>query len=231
MTEEKQMTEMAINQDTQQEEKVDISSPRVIRKRRKAELISFAVTICALFAAAYIPDFWVKGISILIAICSLIAPAIVMKIIERNSFSLAYVQRTLAEAGLNPVIVDGELHCLCNGKDTAVKVLNGAMFQLTREYQISTKSNLDIYVRAAAATTREVCSVKVGIRRDGDDVGAMVFSAESFCPSAKVFRQVFAGYMQALDVAEQRQGDNLKEVLSRDDKPRRKIGFVTSNSN
>lgn len=45
------------------------------------------------------------------------------------------------------------------------------MIQLSREYQISTKTNLDMYVRAAAATTREVCSVKVGIRRDGDDIG------------------------------------------------------------
>ena len=72
--------------------------------------------------------------------------------------------------------------------------------------------------------------MKVGIRRDGDDMGAMVFMAESFCPSAKVFREVFSGYMQALDVAEQRQGDNLKEALTREDKPQRKIGFVTSYS-
>lgn len=222
------MKDMTVNQKTPQEGiKRNSNTPRFMRKRTMAELISFAVTLCALFAAAYLTNHWVKGISIFIAVCSLMAPAIVMRIMERNSFSLAYVQRTLAEAGLNPVLVDGELHCHCNGKDTAVKVLNGGMFQLTREYEISTKNNLDIYVRAAAATTREVCSVKVGIRRDGDDVGAMVFSAESLCPSARIFRQVFAGYMQALDVAEQRQGDNLKEVLSRDEKPRRKIGFVT----
>jgi hypothetical protein len=88
-----------------------------------------------------------------------------------------------------------------------------------------------MYARAAAATTREICSVKVGVRRDSDETGSLVFSAESFCPSAKVFRQVFSGYMQALDVAEQRQGDNLKEILNRNDKPRRKIGFITSSSN
>jgi hypothetical protein len=62
-------------------------------------------------------------------------------------------------------------------------------------------------------------------------MGALVFCAESFCPSAKVFRQLFSGYLQALDVAEQRQGDNLRDVLSRDDKPRRKIGFITNHSN
>ena len=36
--------------------------------------------------------------------------------------------------------------------------------------------------------------------------------------------------MQALDIAEQRQGDNLREVLTREDKPQRKIGFVIGQS-
>ena len=141
------------------------------------------------------------------------------------------IESTLYKNIANGQTKAGTFSLFLDGKETKIKVHNGAMIQLSREYQISTKTNLDMYVRAAAATTREVCSVKVGIRRDGDDMGAMVFMAESFCPSTKVFREVFLGYMQALDVAEQRQGDNLKEICNRDDKPRRKIGFVTSYSN
>ena len=138
---------------------------------------------------------------IILAVLSLFAPVIIVRITERNSFSLAYVHKVLSEAGLNPIIVDGEVQCVCNGKETKIRVHNGAMFQLSREYQISTNNNIEMYARAAAATTREVCSVKVGVRRDSEEVGSLVFSAESFCPSAKVFRQVFTGYMQALDVA------------------------------
>lgn len=209
----------------------EVNSVRFMRRYSKADFISYAIVLAGIAAAAFVTNPYIKGICILLSACALLTPALIMAIIERNSFSLAYVHKVLTEAGLNPVVIDGELHCSSNGKETTIRVHNGGMFQLSREYQISTKNNLDMYVRAAAATTREVCSVKVGIRRDGDDMGALVFSAESFCPSAKVFRQVFSGYMQALDVAEQRQGDNLKEVLSRDDKPRRKIGFITSHSN
>lgn len=209
----------------------NIHSVSIMRRYSKADFISFAISTTFYIAAACIPNYYVKCVCILLAMCSLVAPAIILRIRERNSFSLAYVHKVLAEAGLNPKVVDEELHCTYNGKDTTIKVHNGAMLQLTREYQISTKNDLDKYIKAAAATTREVCSVKVGIRRDGEDMGALVFCAESFCPSAKVFRQLFSGYLQALDVAEQRQGDNLRDVLSRDDKPRRKIGFITNHSN
>lgn len=232
MAEEKQITH-----DANQQEKVkepigqNMHSVCIMRRYSKADIISFIVTIIILIGSVLVTTTLTKVFAIVLASLSLIAPAIIIKIIEHNSFSLAYVHKVLSEAGLNPVVVDGEIHCVCNGKETKIKVHNGAMIQLSREYQISTKTNLDMYVRAAAATTREVCSVKVGIRRDGDDMGAMVFMAESFCPSTKVFREVFLGYMQALDVAEQRQGDNLKEICHRDDKPRRKIGFVTSYSN
>ena len=209
----------------------NIHSVSIMRRFCKADFISFAISTTFYIAAACIPNYYVKCVCILLAMCSLVAPAIILRIRERNSFSLAYVHKVLAEAGLNPIVVDEELHCTYNGKDTTIKVHNGAMLQLTREYQISTKNDLDKYIKAAAATTREVCSVKVGIRRDGEDMGALVFCAESFCPSAKVFRQLFSGYLQALDVAEQRQGDNLRDVLSRDDKPRRKIGLISNHSN
>lgn len=223
---ENKATEMNANAETMNE----MNTVRFMRRYSKADIISFIITLAGLVTAAYISNPYVKGTCIAVAALSLVAPALIMRIIERNSFSLSYVHRVLSEAGLNPVVVEGELHCTVNGKDTTVRVHGGRMLQLSREYQISTKTNLDMYVRAAAATTREVCSVKVGIRRDGDDMGAMVFMAESFCPSAKVFREVFSGYMQALDIAEQRQGDNLREVLTREDKPQRKIGFVIGQS-
>ena len=230
MEKEMNMENMASEKNVKLELMQEMNTVRAMRRYSKADIVSFIITILCLAGAAYITNPYMKGVCICLAALSLIAPALIMKIIERNTFSLSYVHKVLSEAGLNPVVADGELHCTVNGKDTTVRVHGGRMLQLSREYQISTKTNLDIYVRAAAATTREVCSVKVGIRRDGDDMGAMVFMAESFCPSAKVFREVFSGYMQALDIAEQRQGDNLREVLTREDKPQRKIGFVIGQS-
>ena len=232
MAEEKQMTPAATQQENVKESnRQDIHSVSIMRRYSKADIISYIVTTFILMGSLFITMPLMKVLVIISAVLSLFAPAIIVRIIERNSFSLAYVHKVLSEAGLNPVVVDGEVQCVCNGKETKIRVHNGAMFQLSREYQISPNNNIEMYARAAAATTREICSVKVGVRRDSDETGSLVFSAESFCPSAKVFRQVFSGYMQALDVAEQRQGDNLKEILNRNDKPRRKIGFITSSSN
>lgn len=232
MAEEKELTQEATQQENVNESNgQNMHSVSIMRRYSKADIISFIVTTAILIASLFITAPFMKEAMIILAVLSLFAPIIVVRIIERNSFSLVYVHKVLSEAGLNPIIVDGEVQCVCNGKETKIRVHNGAMFQLSREYQISSNNNIEIYARAAAATTREVCSVKVGVRRDSEDIGSLVFSAESFCPSAKVFRQVFSGYMQALDVAEQRQGDNLKEMLNKNEKPKRKIGFITSRSN
>ena len=232
MAEEKELTQEATQQENVNESNgQNMHSVSIMRRYSKADIISFIVTTAILIASLFITAPFMKEAMIILAVLSLFAPIIVVRIIERNSFSLVYVHKVLSEAGLNPIIVDGEVQCVCNGKETKIRVHNGAMFQLSREYQISSNNNIEIYARAAAATTREVCSVKVGVRRDSEDIGSLVFSAESFCPSAKVFRQVFSGYMQALDVAEQRQGDNLKEMLNKSEKPKRKIGFITSRSN
>ena len=232
MAEEKELIQEATQQENVNESNgQNMHSASIMRRYSKADIISFIVTTAILIVSLFITAPFMKVVMIILAVLSLFAPVIIVRIIERNSFSLAYVHKVLSEAGLNPIIVDGEVQCVCNGKETKIRVHNGAMFQLSREYQISTNNNIEIYARAAAATTREVCSVKVGVRRDSEEVGSLVFSAESFCPSAKVFRQVFTGYMQALDVAEQRQGDNLKEILYKNEKQRRKIGFITSSSN
>ena len=232
MAEEKHMRQEENQQETVKESNVQkMHTVSIMRRYSKADIISFLVTIAILVGSVFATTQLVKVIFVVLAVLSLIAPAVIVRIIERNSFSLAYVHKVLSDAGLNPTVIDGEVQCISNGKETKIRVHNGAMFQLSREYQISTNNNIEVYARAAAATTREVCSVKVGVRRDSDEIGSLVFSAESFCPSAKVFRQVFSGYMQALDVAEQRQGDNLKEILNRDEKPRRKIGFITGSSN
>jgi hypothetical protein len=231
MAEEKQMTqESAVQENVKQSNAQNMHSVCIMRRYSKADLISYIVTTAILLGSYFITTPFMKVVAISLSILSLLAPAIIVRIIERNSFSLAYVHKVLSESGLKPVIVDGAVQCMCNGKETKIRVHNGAMFQLSREYPIAADNNMEIYARAAAATTREVCSVKVGVRKDSEDVGALVFSAESYCPSAKMFRQVFSGYMQALDVAEQRQGDNLREMHDLKDKPRRKIGFITSSS-
>ncbi len=75
------------------------------------------------------------------------------------------------------------------------------------------------------STMKEICSIKVGVRRDGEDEGCLIFSAESLCPTGKLFKRVFADYVQALDIAEERQGVHLQEVLDEKRSRRTKIGF------
>lgn len=232
MEETKQMLNQSNDQNIFNSHRIQkLHSVSFMHKYNAADLISLFVALVMLIAGVFISNITFKCLCIVLAFVSLIIPALIRRVIERNSLSLDYVHKVLFEAGLNPIVTDGELLCKCNGKETVIRLYNGGVFQLYREYLISTKNNLDMYERAAATTTREVCTVKVGIRQNSDETGALIFSAESFCPSAKVFRQIYSGYMKALDVAEQRQGDNLRDFLSRDDKPRRKIGFITNHSN
>lgn len=121
MAEEKQITHDANKQDKVKEPiGQNMNSVCIMRRYSRADIISFIVTIVILIGSVLVTTTLTKVFAIVLACLSLIAPAIIVKIIEHNSFSLAYVHKVLSKAGLNPVIVNGEIQCVCNGKETII---------------------------------------------------------------------------------------------------------------
>jgi hypothetical protein len=161
---------------------------------------------------------------------SIILPFLVRKLYDMKTFNLNSVAKTLREAGFEPVVVGDTVRWMSNGKENIVRVYDGCLLQVCREYSLIKKGNLDMNAKAAVTTTNQIRSVKVGVRRENEENGCLVFSAESLCPSSKVFKQVYSVYLQALDLAEERQGANLKEIITAPE-PRRKIGFVIGQTN
>ena len=169
-------------------------------------------------------------VAIISGILSIALPLLVRKIYDMKTFNLNSVAKTLKEAGYEPVVVDDTVRWTSNGKENIVRVYDGCLLQVCREYSLIKKGNLDMNAKAAITTTNQIRSVKVGVRRENEDNGCLFFSAESLCPSCKVFKQVYSVYLQALDLAEERQGANLKDIATAPE-PRRKIGFVIGQTN
>lgn len=192
----------------------------------KTDFILMAGSIICLICCQFLPWSFVNWIATASGLMAVLLPLVARALYRSRSFSLQLAVDTLKDAGLNPTVVDDAVHWCSNGKKNIIRVYNGSVLQLSREYPLEKKINLDMNAKAALATTSEICSVKVGVRWENEDKGCLVFASESLCPSGKVFKQVYSVYLQALDAAEQRQGANLREIAAREEKPRRKIGFV-----
>ena len=197
----------------------------------KTDFILMAGSIICLICCQFLPWSFVNWIATASGLMAVLLPLVARALYRSRSFSLQLAVDTLKDAGLNPTVVDDAVHWCSNGKKNIIRVYNGSVLQLSREYPLEKKINLDMNAKAALATTNEICSVKVGVRWENEDKGCLVFASESLCPSGKVFKQVYSVYLQALDAAEQRQGENLREVATREDRPKRKIGFVIGDNN
>lgn len=197
----------------------------------KTDFILMAGSIICLICCQFLPWSFVNWIATASGLMAVLLPLVARALYRSRSFSLQLAVDTLKDAGLNPTVVDDAVHWCSNGKKNIIRVYNGSVLQLSREYPLEKKINLDMNAKAALATTSEICSVKVGVRWENEDKGCLVFASESLCPSGKVFKQVYSVYLQALDAAEQRQGENLREVAIREDRPKRKIGFVIGDNN
>jgi hypothetical protein len=99
-----------------------------------------------------------------------------------KTFNLNSVAKTLKEAGYEPVVADDTVRWMSNGKENIVRVYDGCLLQVCREYSLIKKGNLDMNAKAAVTTTNQIRSVKVGVRRENEENGCLVFSAESLCP-------------------------------------------------
>ena len=197
----------------------------------KTDFILMAGSIICLICCQFLPWSFVNWMAIASGLMAVLLPLVARALYRSRTFSLQLAVDTLKDAGLNPTVVDDAVHWCSNGKKNIIRVYNGSVLQVSREYPLEKKINLDMNAKAALATTSEICSVKVGVRWENEDKGCLVFASESLCPSGKVFKQVYSVYLQALDAAEQRQGENLREVATREDRPKRKIGFVIGDNN
>lgn len=197
----------------------------------KTDFILMAGSIICLICCQFLPWSFVNWMAIASGLMAVLLPLVARALYRSRTFSLQLAVDTLKDAGLNPTVVDDAVHWCSNGKKNIIRVYNGSVLQVSREYPLEKKINLDMNAKAALATTSEICSVKVGVRWENEDKGCLVFASESLCPSGKVFKQVYSVYLKALDAAEQRQGENLREVATREDRPKRKIGFVIGENN
>lgn len=197
----------------------------------KTDFILMAGSIICLICCQFLPWSFVNWMAIASGLMAVLLPLVARALYRSRTFSLQLAVDTLKDAGLNPTVVDDAVHWCSNGKKNIIRVYNGSVLQVSREYPLEKKITLDMNAKAALATTSEICSVKVGVRWENEDKGCLVFASESLCPSGKVFKQVYSVYLQALDAAEQRQGENLREVATREDRPKRKIGFVIGDNN
>ena len=197
----------------------------------KTDFILMAGSIICLICCQFLPWSFVNWMAIASGLMADLLPLVARALYRSRTFSLQLAVDTLKDAGLNPTVVDDAVHWCSNGKKNIIRVYNGSVLQVSREYPLEKKINLDMNAKAALATTSEICSVKVGVRWENEDKGCLVFASESLCPSGRVFKQVYSVYLQALDAAEQRQGENLREVATREDRPKRKIGFVIGDNN
>ena len=197
----------------------------------KTDFILMAGSIICLICCQFLPWSFVNWMAMASGLMAVLLPLVARALYRSRTFSLQLAVDTLKDAGLNPTVVDDAVHWCSNGKKNIIRVYNGSVLQVSREYPLEKKINLDMNAKAALATTSEICSVKVGVRWENEDKGCLVLASESLCPSGRVFKQVYSVYLQALDAAEQRQGENLREMATREDRPKRKIGFVIGDNN
>lgn len=212
-------------------ENIDMQSiEQTVKFGASKDYIMMAIAIVLLSVGQFISYPILKWGAIVAGILSIGLPLLVRKLYDMKIFNLNSVVKALKEAGFEPVIVGDTVRWMSNGKENIVRVYDGCLLQVCREYALIKKGNLDMNAKAAITTTNQIRSVKVGVRRDDEENGCLFFSAESLCPSSKVFKQVFSVYLQALDLAEERQGANLKDIASAPEPSRRKVGFVIGQS-
>lgn len=224
MNEEKNQTTTLTSNTEESNEKRNLLVKILPRHYSRFDLIMTVAGLLCLIGIQAKPSAILGWILFGIGSFSLVLPPIMDKVREWSGFGLNQALQILQRAGVSPSLVDGEIHWTGNGKQNILRVFNGGLLQVAREYPLVKRVSMDSNEKAALNTMKEICSVKVGVRRDNENQGSLVFSAESLCPSSKCFKKVFANYVQALDLAEQRQSIHLRE-LAESPATRRRIGF------
>lgn len=194
----------------------------------KLDMAIMAFCMAGIIATGVLELSWLRLVIAGICLCALPSPAVVQKIRERRRLSLKAIFEYFRKKGLNPVLNGDEIRWESQGKMNTMRLANGCQLQVYREYPLQ-EEILGKFESAASVTMDEVFSAKVGVRRPEGDKGSIFFSTELFCTSVKELGMILPASVSILDTAEERQRVNLGEILSADNKPKRKIGFVQGN--
>ena len=178
-------TEAPVQEANNEREKVDMQAiEQTVKFGASKDFIMMACAIVLLTVSQFISHPVIRWGAIVAGVLSIIFPLLVRKLYDMKTFNLNSVAKTLREAGFEPVVVGDTVRWMSNGKENIVRVYDGCLLQVCREYSLIKKGNLDMNAKAAVTTTNQIRSVKVGVRRENEENGCLVFSAESLCPSS-----------------------------------------------
>lgn len=190
MEDTKKTTVTPVQETNNTTENIDMQAiEQTVKFGASKDFIMMASAIVLLSVGQFFSHPIIKWGVIVAGVISIVLPLLVRKIYDMKTFNLNSVVKTLKEAGLEPVVVGDTVRWMSNGKENIVRVYDGCLLQVCREYALIKKGNLDMNAKAAITTTNQIRSVKVGVRRENEENGCLFFSAESLCPSSKQRRQ------------------------------------------
>ena len=173
-------TEAPVQETHTQNENIDMQSiEQTVKFGASRDFLMMACAIVLLTVGQFFSHPIVRWVASITGILSIVLPLLVRKIYDMKTFNLNSVVKTLKEAGYEPVVVNDTVRWVSNGKENIVRVYDGCLLQVCREYSLIKKGNLDMNAKAAVTTTNQIRSVKVGVRRENEDNGCLFFSAES----------------------------------------------------
>lgn len=205
--------------------------PRKIPRHNFGSVDALCIAVCigCLLVNEFICNSALHYILIGICVFFLFVPAAIQFIRVRNHFGITSIYHLFRKQGLNPRIEGNTIHWLFQGKMHSLRLNNGCQLQVSREYPLEPEIGIQ-FECAAVATMNEVFSAKVGVHHEDEKNGNIYFSTEMLCSSMKEFGKILPATVGILDAAEERQRENLRELLEQEEKVnekgRRKIGFV-----
>lgn len=183
------------------------------------------IALCAvcLIGIILVGKAWAAWSLAAVCVMLMLSPEAIQRGRMNRRLTLSSIFIRFRECGLNPVISGDMITWEHDGKKNSVRLVNGCQLQVFREYPFLPEMD-GKFESAASATMSEVFSAKIGVHKNGAD-SSIYFSTEMLCSSMKDFDRILPATVQILDTAEERQRENLRELLNDDEKPARRIGF------
>lgn len=199
--------------------------PKDERFNRITEALHLLVSVliaCFLLADQFVAAPMLRWAMVGMSFIMILIPIVHRWFVTRRKLTLHKALEIMNVCGLDAKIRGDEIIWRAGGQINVLR-MNGALIQLSREFELNgVEENARSMEKAAAETMREVSLAKVIVTRPSPTSIGLSFLTEAFCSSSKSFSELLQAYIQVLDVAEERQRIHLKEV-----KPERKrIGFT-----
>lgn len=188
------------------------------------DIAVIAFCMAGIVATGLLSSSWARWIVIGLCLLALPSPAVIQKIKERRRLNRASILACFHKLGITPVIEGNVVRWTSQGKSNAMRIASGCQVQISREYPLQ-EDILGMFESAALITMDEVFSAKVKVNRAEGGTGSFVFYTELICPSAKELGMILPASANILDTAEERQSLHLGEIISAQNKPKKRIGF------